>query len=72
MKNKIWHKIEISTEEQNIEIYPTELFDGIIVETKELDDKIKSTRMYLNKDEMELLILKMRQMMDYVKTPKSE
>ena len=72
MKNKIWHKIEISTEEQNIEIYPTELFDGIIVETKELDDKTKSTRMYLNKDEMELLILKMRQMMDYVKTPKSE
>lgn len=72
MKNKIWHKIEISTEEQNIEIYPTELFDGIIVVTKELDDKTKSTRMYLNKDEMELLILKMRQMMDYVKTPKSE
>ncbi len=72
MKNKIWHKIEISTEEQNIEIYPTELFDGIIVVTKELDDKTKSPRMYLNKDEMELLILKMRQMMDYVKTPKSE
>jgi hypothetical protein len=40
MKNKIrlvrryWHKVEIATEEQNVSIYPTELFDGIVVETK--------------------------------------
>ena len=37
------------------------------METKELDDKTGRSRMYLNKDEMELLILKMREMMDYVK-----
>lgn len=66
MKNKIWHKTEIATEEQNISIYPTETFDGIIVETKELDDKTSSPRLYLNKDEMELLICKMKEMMDYV------
>lgn len=72
MKNKIWHMVKISTEEQDIEILPTETFDGIMLEIKELDDKkTKSPRMYLNKDEMELLILKMRQMMDYINTPKS-
>ena len=72
MKNKIWHMVKISTEEQDIEIFPTETFDGIMVEIKELDDKkTTSPRMYLNKDEMELLILKMRQMMDYINTPKS-
>ena len=32
MKNKVWHKVEISTEEQNISVYPTEGYDGIIVE----------------------------------------
>jgi len=53
-------------QEQNVDVYPTEGFDGIIVETKELDDKTGSSRMYLNKDEMDLLILKMREMMDYV------
>ena len=66
MKNKVWHKVTISTEEQNVEIYPTETYDGIIVETRELDEK-ESPRMYLNIDEMELLILKMREMMEYVK-----
>lgn len=66
MKNKVWHKITIATEEQNVEVYPTEGFDGIIIETKELDDK-GSPRLYLTEDEMELLILKMREMMVYVK-----
>jgi hypothetical protein len=68
MKNKVWHKVSIATEEQNVEVYPTETFDGIIVETKELDDRTGNPRMYLNKDEMELLILKMREMMEYVKS----
>ena len=67
MKNKVWHKVSIATEEQNVEVYPTEGYDGIIIETKELDDKTESPRMYLNEDEMELLILKMREMMNYVK-----
>ena len=66
MKNKVWNKTVISTEgEQNVEIYPTEEFNGIIIETKELDDS-PSTRLYLNKNEMELLIIKMQEMMKYV------
>lgn len=64
MEKKVWYKSVIATEKQNINVYPTENFDGIIVEAKELDDR-KSPTMYLNKDEMELLILKMREMMDY-------
>jgi hypothetical protein len=64
MQKKVWYKSVIATEDQNINVYPTENFDGIIVEAKELDDR-KSPTMYLNKDEMELLILKMREMMDY-------
>jgi hypothetical protein len=67
MKNKVWHKVSILTEEQNVEIYPNEDFDGVVVETKEMDDKTGSPKMYLNRDEMELLILKMREMMAYVK-----
>jgi hypothetical protein len=66
MKNKVWHKVVIATEEQNVEIFPTEGFDGIIIQTKELDDKTYSPRLYLTKDEMELLISKIREMMDYV------
>jgi hypothetical protein len=66
MKNKVWNKVVIATEEQNVEIYPTETYDGIIVETKELDDKTGNSRLYLNKDEMELLIIKMQEMMKYV------
>ena len=68
MKNKVWYKVEISTEEQNVSVYPTEGFDGIIVETRESDVVTGSPRMYLNEDEMELLIQKMREMMSYVKS----
>ncbi len=67
MKNKVWYKIEIATEEQNVSIYPSETYDGIIVETKELDDKTGSPKLYLNKNEMELLIERMIEMMKYVK-----
>ncbi len=68
MKNKVWHQTVITTESQNVSIYPTEVFDGIIVETKELDDKTSNGMLYLNKDEMELLIQKMVEMMNYVKS----
>lgn len=27
MAHKIWHKTQITTEEQNVSIYPTETFD---------------------------------------------
>ena len=71
MENKIWHKVKFDTDEQSIEIYPTETLDGIILETKEFD-KSNISRLYLNKYEMELLILKMNEMMKYLKTTKSE
>jgi hypothetical protein len=67
MKNKVWYKVTIPTDEQNVSIYPTEEFDGIIVETKEMNDTTQSSRTYLNQNEMELLISKMREMMNYVK-----
>jgi len=67
--NKVWHKVVISTEEQNVEIYPNETFDGIIVEAKEIDGGL-SNIIYLNEDEMDLLIIKMREMMYYVKEDK--
>jgi hypothetical protein len=67
MTKKVWYKATISTDEQDVSIYPTEEFDGIIVETKEMDGKTQSPRMYLNENEMELLISKMREMMNYVK-----
>jgi len=60
MKNKVWNKTVIATEEQNVSIYPTDEYDGIIVEL--------SGKLYLNKDEMELLIQKMVEMMNYVKS----
>ena len=63
---KIWNKTIISTAEQNVAIYPTETFDGIIIETKELDGLTGSPRLYLDRDEMELLIIKMQEMMKYV------
>jgi hypothetical protein len=66
MKNKVWNKVVIATEEQNVEIYPMETYNGIVVETKELDDPAGNSRLYLNKDEMELLIIKMQEMMKYV------
>ena len=66
MKNKVWNKTVIATEEQNVEIYPTEMFDGIIVEIYELEDKTLNGRLYLSKDEMELMIIKMQEMMNYV------
>ena len=67
MKKKVWHKVIISTStEQEIRVSPTETYDGIIVETLEFDGT-GSPRLYLSQDEMELLILKMRQMMEYVK-----
>ena len=68
MKNKVWHQTVIATEEQNVSIYPTEDYEGIIVETKDLDDKTSNGELYLNKDEMELLIQKMVEMMNYVKS----
>jgi hypothetical protein len=67
MKHKVWHKVEIVTEEQTVDIYPMEMYEGIIIETKELDGKTGSSRLYLRKEEMELLVERMIEMIKYVK-----
>lgn len=66
MKSKIWHKVTISNESQDIEVYPDEEFEGIILHIREAD-KSKDLRVYLSAEEMEFLILKLREMMNYVK-----
>lgn len=65
MANKIWYKVQVSLEsQQDVSVYPDEGFDGIVVETVEIDDKTKH-RIYLNKEEMEMLIAKMQEVMNY-------
>ena len=43
MKNKIWHKVVIATGEQNVEIFPTEGFDGTIIQPRD-DDVCKTIK----------------------------
>lgn len=67
----IWHKTIICTDsDQNIHVYPNETLDGIIVEAFEVDNKTPSHRTHLDEDEMEMLIDKMREMMNYVEQQK--
>lgn len=65
----MWHSVLIPTEEQNVSVSPTEELDGIIIETREIDGT-PSPRLYLNEEEMEFLILQMRELMGYVKNKK--
>ena len=65
MTVKVSYKIVISTEEQEVTIAPTEQFDGIIIKTEELDGS-GNPKLYLMRHEMEFLIIKMREMMDYL------
>lgn len=68
MKNKVWIKTEITTEnEQDIRIQPTPEFDGIVLEFKEANEDYHTGRLYLNQESLEALIAKMRETMDYVK-----
>jgi hypothetical protein len=67
MNNKVWHKITISMAEQDVTIFPGEGFDHIVIQTKEIDEKTPGTRLYINAEEAEFLILKMREMINYVK-----
>ena len=66
MKKKIWNKTVIASEVQDIQIYPTPEYDGIIVEIKEIGNNTPMSIMHLDKDEMELFIIKMQEMMHYV------
>lgn len=56
----------IVTEEQNVSIMPTEDQKGIILQTKELDDTTTSDTIYLNKNEAEVLIIKIQEMIKYL------
>jgi len=66
MKKKIWNKTVIASEVQDIQIYPTPEYDGIVVEIKEVGNTSPMSIMHLDKDEMELFIIKMQEMMHYV------
>jgi hypothetical protein len=68
MKKKIWNKTVIASEVQDIQIYPTPEYDGIIVEIVQVGNKslMSMSIMHLDKDEMEFLIIKMQEMMEYV------
>jgi hypothetical protein len=69
MSGKVWYKTEISLDaDQNVEIYPDEGYGGIVIKGKEIEST-DSYRIYLNRAEMELLISKMREMMDHVEKP---
>lgn len=57
---------KIETEEQSVSVMPTEDQKGIILETKELDDKTLNGRTYLNKQEAETVILKIQEMIKYL------
>lgn len=65
MAHKPWLKTEIKMEEQNVSVYPGEAWDCIIVETS-VDYTTLNGKLYLGRVEMELLIQKMQEMMDYV------
>jgi hypothetical protein len=68
MREKVWYTTEISTEfEQNIRIQPTETFDGITIEFKDINDPTYDRHLYLNKESLEVFIAKMREMMEHVK-----
>lgn len=64
----VWHKTTIVTEQHNIHIRPSENLESIVVETRELDGVKASGETYLNRDEMELLVVKMREMMNYLES----
>lgn len=65
MAEKVWYKTEISlSADQSVEIYPDDGYDGIVVKGKEIHSK-DSYRIYLNRNEMEFVIAKMKEMMDF-------
>jgi hypothetical protein len=67
MSEKTFYQVTISAENHFIEIYPTENGQDIIIEAKEIDKVTPSPKMCLNKQEMQLLITCMTQMMNYLK-----
>lgn len=60
--NKIFYSIDINTDKnETLSILPDN--NGIIIHIRETKDG----NLYLNKDEMEFFIFKMREMMNHVK-----
>lgn len=67
MENKIMHSVIVYMQEHNVEICPSEDFDGIVINTKN-DDNTLGSSLYLDEQEMEFLIAKMKEVMAYVKS----
>lgn len=68
MENKIMHSIIVYMQERNVEICPSEDFDGIVINIKNDDDDALKDSLYLDEQEMEFLIAKMKEVMVYVKS----
>ena len=65
MMNKIFYSIDINTDKnETLSIFPDN--NGIIIHIRETKDG----NLYLNKDEMEFFIFKMREMMNHVQQTK--
>lgn len=65
MADKICYKTEILlSAEQNVEIYPSSGYNGIVIKGKDVHTN-ESYRIYLDRNEMEFVIVKMREMMDF-------
>jgi hypothetical protein len=66
MSAQMWYKVVVPTRmEQQISVYPNEGFDGIIVIIEEIGND-DSMSLYLYKDEMNIFIEKMMEMMKHV------
>jgi len=66
MSAQMWYKVVFPTKmEQQITVYPNEGFDGIIVIIEEIGND-DSMSLYLYKDEMNIFIEKMMEMMKHV------
>lgn len=63
---KVFIVTTIATEEQNVSVMPDETQTGLVIETKELDDKTLNGRLYLNKGEAETLISIIKQTINYL------
>jgi hypothetical protein len=69
MEEKPHYTTIITTQDLlDLQIYPDKSGNIIVVEVKELDNKGKTSKIYLNEKEMELLIAKMRETMRYILT----
>jgi len=65
---KIWKQYIMFSEEQKIQVEPSEGFEGINLSFSESDGTHDSGTLYLGEDELKALITTLQDMMNYVKS----